>query len=54
MEDYQWGEGWVKMGEKLQGLRSITVRYQIERGMLRIGKKKEKPKNLYALLMDMK
>ena len=34
MESYQWGE--VRMGEKVQGIRSINGRYKIDRGRLRI------------------
>ena len=35
MEGYQWG--WrVRMGERVQGIRSIIGRYKIDRGMSRI------------------
>ena len=34
MEGYQWGGR--RMGEKVQGIRSITGRYNIDRGRLRI------------------
>ena len=36
MEGYQWGEGRERMGETVQGLRSIIGRYKIDRGRLRI------------------
>ena len=36
MEGYQWGEGRGRMGEKVQGIRSINGRYKIDRGRLRI------------------
>ena len=36
IEDYQLGEGRGRVGEKVQGLRSIIGRYKIDRGMLRI------------------
>ena len=36
MEGYQWGEGRGKMGEKVQGIRSINDRHKIDRGRLRI------------------
>ena len=36
MEGYQWGGGWGRVGEKVQGIRSINGRYQIDRGRLRI------------------
>ena len=36
----QWrviiGEGWRRLGEKIQGIRSINGRYKIDRGRLRI------------------
>ena len=45
---------WVgRMGEKVQGIRSINGRYKIDRGWLRIVLEMEKPKNLYAQPMDM-
>ena len=25
LEGYQWGQGWWRMGEKVQGIRSINV-----------------------------
>ena len=45
------GEG--RMGEKVQGIRSINDRYKIDRGMLRIVWEMEKPKNLHVQPMDM-
>ena len=35
-EQIQWGEGEGKMGEKLQGIKSINGRYKIDKGRLRI------------------
>ena len=35
-EGYQWGGGGGRMGEKVQGIRSINGRYKIDRGRLRI------------------
>ena len=35
MEGYQWGGGRGRIGEKVQGLRCITGRYKIDRGVLR-------------------
>ena len=32
MEGYQWGGGGGRMGEKVQGIRSINGRYKIEGG----------------------
>ena len=37
-----------RMGEKVQGIRSINSRYKIDRRRLRIVWAMEKPKNLYA------
>ena len=37
-----------RMGEKVQGIRSIISRYKIDREKLRIVKEMEKPKNLYV------
>ena len=31
MEDYQWGGGGSRTGEKVQGIRSINGRYKIVR-----------------------
>ena len=36
------------MEEKVQGLRSKIGRYKINKGMLRVVKEMEKPKNFYA------
>ena len=36
MEDYQWGQGQGRMGEKVQGMRSINGRHKVDRGKLRI------------------
>ena len=46
MEGYQQGVG--RMGEKVQGIRSINGRYKIDRGRLRIVWEMEKLKNLYV------
>ena len=32
MEGYQWGRGGWRMGEKVQGIRSINGRYKVDRG----------------------
>ena len=48
MEGYKWGGGEGRMGEKVQGIRSINGRYKIDRGRLRIVWEMEKPKNLYV------
>ena len=45
MEGYPQGGG--RMGEKVQGIRSITGSYKIGRGRLRTVWEMEKPKNLY-------
>ena len=37
-----------RMGEKVQGLRSINGRYKIDRGRLRIVWEMEKSKNFYV------
>ena len=42
------GRGRGRMGEKVQGIRSINGRYKIDRGRLRTAKEMEKPKNLYV------
>ena len=44
MEGYQCGEGGGRMGEKVQGIRSINGRYKIDGGHLRIVCEMEKPK----------
>ena len=33
MEGYQWGGGGIRMGEKVQGIRSINGRYKKARGL---------------------
>ena len=48
MEGYQWGVEEERMGEKVQGIRSINSRYKTDRGRLRIVREMEKPKNLYV------
>ena len=48
MEGYQWGAGGGRMGEKVQGIRSIISKYKIDRGRLRIVWEMEKPKNLHV------
>ena len=47
MEGYQQGGGRGRMGEKVQGLRSVIGRYKIGRGMLKIVWEMVKPKSLY-------
>ena len=47
-----WGVG--EWREKVQGIRSIIGRHNIDRGRLRIVLEMEKPKNLYVQPMDMK
>ena len=53
MEVYQGGWEGGRMGEKVQGIRSINGRYKIDRGRLRKVWEMEKPKNLYVQPMDM-
>ena len=53
MEGYQWGGQEGRKGEKVQRIRSISGRYKIDRGRLRIVWKTEKPKNFYVRPMDM-
>ena len=36
MEGYQWRGGEGRMGEKVQGIRSINSKYKIDRRRLRI------------------
>ena len=48
MEGYQQGVGRERMGEKVQGCRSINGRYKIDKGVLRTVQEMEKPKNLYS------
>ena len=47
------GRGREENGGTVQGIRSITGRYNIDRGRLRIVQEIEKPKNLYAQPMVM-
>ena len=54
MKGYQWGGEGGRMGEKVQGIRSIIGWYKIDRGRLRIVWEMEKPKNLYVGPMDMR
>ena len=53
MKGYQWRDGREEWGGKIQGIRSMVGRYKIDRRMLRIVQEMEKPKNLYAISMDM-
>ena len=53
LEGYQQGEGRGRIGEKVQGIRSIIGKYKIDRGRLRIVWEMEKPKNLYVQPMHM-
>ena len=53
LEGYQLGGRKGRMGEKVQGLKSIIGRYRIDWGRLRIVEEMEKPKSLYAQPMDM-
>ena len=53
MEGYLLVRGKGRMGENVQGLRSIIGKYKIERGRLRIVWEMEKPKNLYVQPIDM-
>ena len=48
MEGYQWGGERGRMGEKVQGIRSINGRYKIDRQRLRTVWEMEKPKKLYV------
>ena len=48
MKWYQWEWGRGRMGEKVQGIRSINGRYKTDRGRLRIVWEMDKPKNLYV------
>ena len=47
------GRGKGEHGGKIQGFRSITGRFKIDRGMLRTVDKIGEPKNLHAQPMDM-
>ena len=53
MEDYHLGEARGRMGEKVQGIRSIIGRHKIDRGRLSILQEMEKLKNLKVQPMDM-
>ena len=53
MEGYQQGGRRGRVGKKIQGIRTINVRYKIDKGRLRIVWETEKPKNLYVQPMDM-
>ena len=53
MEGYQQGSGRRRMGEMIQGIRSVNARYKIDKGRLRIVWEMEKPKNLYVRPIDM-
>ena len=48
MEGYHWRGGGERMGEKVQGIRSMNGRYKTDRGRLRLVWEMEKPKNLYV------
>ena len=48
MEGYQQGGGKGRMGEKVQGVRSINGRYKIDMGRLTIVWEMEKPKTLHV------
>ena len=47
------GRGKGRMGQKVQGIRSINSRHKIDRRRLRIVQEMEKPNNLYVQPMDM-
>ena len=48
MQSYQQGGVGGRIGEKVQGIRSINGRYKVDRGRLRVVWEMEKPKNLYV------
>ena len=48
MQVYQWGGRGGRMGENVQGIRSINGRYKIDRERLRIVWEMEKPENLHV------
>ena len=48
MDGYQQGQEGGRMGEKVQGIRSIIGRYKIDRGRLRLVYEMEKSKTLYV------
>ena len=50
---YLWGGEGGRIGEKVQGIRSIIGKHQIDRGRLRIVWEMEKPKNSNVQPMDM-
>ena len=50
--DHMWEGRGQRMGEKVQGIRSINYRYKIDRGRLKIVQEMEKPNNLYVRPMD--
>ena len=52
MEGYQRQGGGVRIGEKVQRIRSINGRYEIDRGRLRIVEEMENPNNLSVPPMD--
>ena len=47
------GRGRGRMGQMLQGIRSITGRHKIDEERLRMPQETEKSKNLYVQPMDM-
>ena len=48
MEGCQWRGGRGRIGEKVQGIRSMVGGYRIDRGVLGIVWEVEKPKNSYV------
>ena len=48
MKGYQLGEVKRRLGETVQGLRSVIGRYKMGMGMLRVAEEMEKPNNLYV------
>ena len=48
MESYQQGGVGGRIGEKVQGIRSINGRYKIDRVRLRIVWEMENPQNLHV------
>ena len=48
VEGYHQGEGWGRIQEKVQGIRSINGRYKGDRGMLRTVWETEKLKHLHV------
>ena len=47
MEGYQHAVGQGRMGEKVEGIRSINGRFKVDMVRLRTVWEMEKPKNLY-------